>query len=238
MSIYSNVSEQDLENLRKLAEQQKEQRAEKIKNRILKQTHDIKLAESLSPITKKLVIINESTQEIGAVIKETNSKVDIKALPNSSKFSNSMRQRIGSLMNSRNSLKITQDESGRANILGVPIQISEGDTIKINENVYELTPEIYKALTYTKYPGHTMKDENDILMMYNIIRGLRYNGTGDRDSKRKTFFLKKLPKLVEDNQNRTFDELDLEGQGVKIIIPSNIIDIYTRLEILLGLKLS
>ena len=43
MSIYSNVTEKDLENLRKLAEQQKEQRAPKIKNRILKQTHDEKL---------------------------------------------------------------------------------------------------------------------------------------------------------------------------------------------------
>ena len=30
---------------------------------------------------------------------------------------------------------------------------------------------------------------------------------------------------------------NLEGEGVKIIIPSNIIDIYTRLEVLLGLKL-
>ena len=108
-------------------------------------------------------------------------------------------------MNSRNSLKITQDESGRANILGVPIQISEGDTIKMNENVYELTPEIYKALTYTSYTRNTMKDENDILMMYNIIRDLRYNGTGDRDSKRKTIFTKKLPKLVEVIQNKTFD---------------------------------
>ena len=49
MSIYSNVTEQDLINLRKVAEQQKNQRAEKIKNRILKQTHDVKLAESLSP---------------------------------------------------------------------------------------------------------------------------------------------------------------------------------------------
>ena len=53
MSNYSNVTEQDLENLRKLADQQKGQRALKIKNRILKQTHDIKLAESLSPITEK-----------------------------------------------------------------------------------------------------------------------------------------------------------------------------------------
>ena len=54
MSIYPNVSEQDLINLLKLAEQQKDQRSLKIKNKIVKQTHDIKSAESLSPITKKL----------------------------------------------------------------------------------------------------------------------------------------------------------------------------------------
>ena len=54
MSIYSNVTEQDLINLRKLAEQQKNQRAEKIENKILKQTHDINLAESLSPITENV----------------------------------------------------------------------------------------------------------------------------------------------------------------------------------------
>ena len=244
MSIYSNVTEQDMINLRKLSEQQKEQRALKIKNRNLKQTHDVKLAESLSPITKKLDTINESTQKMGNIIKETGSIEKIKALPNSSKFSNAMRQMIGSIMSSRNSLKITQDELGRANILNVPIQISEGDTIKINETVYELTPEIYKALSNTTYNGSTMKDENDILMRYNIIRDLGYTGDGDRDSKRKTFFLKKLPKLVNDIQNKTFDEInddsdDLQGTGVrKIIIPSNIIDIYTRLEVLLGLKLS
>ena len=31
---------------------------------------------------------------------------------------------------------------------------------------------------------------------------------------------------------------NLQCEGAKIIIPSNIIDIYTRLEVLLGLKLS
>ena len=36
-----------------------------------------------------------------------------------------------------------------------------------------------------------------------------------------------------------FKKRNLKGQGIhKIIIPSNIIDIYVRLEILLGLKLS
>ena len=89
-----------------------------------------------------------------------------------------------------------------------------------------------------------MKNENDILMMYNILRDLGYTGIEDRDSKQKVFFTKKLPKLVDENQNKTFDEFtldsdgDLQGEGVKIIIPSNIIDIYTRVEILLGLKLS
>ena len=81
MSIYSNVTEQDLDNLHKLAEQQKEQRALNIKNRILKQTHDEKLEESLSPITKKLDdtnkklrdVINESIQKSGNVIKEKNT---------------------------------------------------------------------------------------------------------------------------------------------------------------------
>ena len=150
-----------------------------------------------------------------------------------------MRQMLGSLMNSKNSLKITQDESGRANILGVPIQISGADTIKIDENTYELTPEINKVLSDTGYTGKTMKNESDILMMNNIIRDLGYTGDVDKPSKRKTFLTITLPKLVEEIQNKTFEEItddsdDLQGEGVKIIIPSNIIDVYTRLEILLG----
>ena len=61
MSSYSNVTEQDLINLRKLAKQQKNQRAEKNKKRILilKQTHDNKLAESLSSITDELDEVKE-----------------------------------------------------------------------------------------------------------------------------------------------------------------------------------
>ena len=53
MSIFSNVTEQDLVNLRKLVKQQKIQGAPKIQNRNFKKTQDIKVAESLSPITKK-----------------------------------------------------------------------------------------------------------------------------------------------------------------------------------------
>ena len=260
MSIYSNVTEKDLDNLRKLADQQKNERALKIKNRILKQTHDIKLAESLSPITKEL---KKSTKKISEVIKETNSEndnnqeiipfengikdeniqTDLRALPNSSMFSDQMAKTLGRLMSSANSLKIKSSRSG-ATILGAPIYTLGGDRIQIKDNVYDLTPEIYKALSFTGYDGRTMKNENDILMLNNIIRDLGYTGDGDNKSKRKLFLTETLPKLVEEIQNRTFEEItdesddDLQGEGVKIIIPSNIIDIYTRLEVLLGLKLS
>ena len=112
--------------------------------------------------------------------------------------------------------------------------------MRIRDNVYELTPEIYKALSDTGYTGKNMKNENDILMMYKIINDLGNIGVGDRPSNRKTFFTKTLSKLFEDIQNRTYEEItlgsdsDLQGEGVKIIIPSNIFDTYTRLEILIG----
>ena len=82
MSIYSNVTEADLDNLRKLADQQKNQRAEKIKNRILKQTHDLKIAESLSPITERLDKVKESTEKLGDAIKESQPKTTQLAIEN------------------------------------------------------------------------------------------------------------------------------------------------------------
>ena len=68
--------------------------------------------------------------ELKETIKESNSKIDLKALSNNPKYSNSMQKRLGALMNSANSLKITQDELGRASILGVPIKVTESDTKK------------------------------------------------------------------------------------------------------------
>ena len=75
MSVYSNVIEQDLIIIRKLSEQQKEQRAHKTKNRTSKQTHDVKLAESFSPKTKKLSEVNETTEKLGDVIENSNLKI-------------------------------------------------------------------------------------------------------------------------------------------------------------------
>ena len=119
-----------------------------------------------------------------------------------------------------------------------------GDRTKLNDKSYDSTPEVYKALFFTLYTGRTMKIDKDILMMKNIIRELGYTSVGDKPSGRKTFLTETLPKLVEEIQNKTFGDIidssnnDLQGQGNKITIPSKLFDIYTRLEILLGLNLS
>ena len=97
-------------------------------------------------------------------------------------------------MSSKNSFKLIRDEFGRASVLEIPIYNLGGDKLQLRDTVYILTPELYKALSSTPYPGKNMTKWNDFLMM-NIIRNdLNYTGLGDKSSKPKTFFIQKLPK--------------------------------------------
>ena len=73
MNFHCNHTEHDLIILSILAEQQRNHWAIKIEHRILKQTHDIKLAENLSPLTKDLEEVKKSTQKLGEVIRENKS---------------------------------------------------------------------------------------------------------------------------------------------------------------------
>ena len=188
MSIYSIVTEKDSNNLRKLAEQQKEQRAEKIKSRNLKQTHDIKLAENLSPITEKLDGVNICTQEflspitkkLGEIVKESNSENNKEMAITPSILSQKAFQ---SLAEANNSLKLHQDKTHSKSILGVPIKAQGGDKIQVYENIYEFGPEIRKALSLSSYTGKSMKNENDRRTLYNFLTDVGY--TGDVDGKTK-----------------------------------------------------
>ena len=166
MSIYSNVTEQDLNNLRKLAEQQKEQRALKINNRILKQTHDVKLTESLSPITKKLDettsklgdVIKESTQNLGDVAKETDSPQPAientpSALPIENEkiqpgvvYSTSLENTLYNMRNNTGFFNIKETDDGDIFWNGFPVEKMAGNKIKINEKVHNITPVIQKSI--------------------------------------------------------------------------------------------
>ena len=112
MSIYSNGTEQDLNNLRKLAKQQKNQRAEKIKNRFLKQTHDVKLAESFSPNTKRLDELIVFTEKLGDVIIESQPKTSQLAVENTPQPAIETNQGVLYDVELENTLNKTKDNTG------------------------------------------------------------------------------------------------------------------------------
>ena len=172
---------------------------------------------------------------------DDNIRSNIRTFPNSNKFSSNTMETSGALTKSKNSLKLLQDDSGRASILGSPINILGGDTIQLNDNIYTLTPELYKFLSPTSYTGKFMKNEYDISMMNIIKIDINYTGVGDKSSEMKTFSTKTFPELVYHIRKKTFEEITdssdvLQGEELKVFIPYIIIVIYTRFENLLGLK--
>ena len=173
MSIYSNVTDQGLKNLRKLAEQQKNQRDPKIKNRILKQTHDIKLAESLSPITQKLDEVKETTQKLGKVFEKSQPESNI---PQPAIEHTPHHQPIDKkegviydteLQNTLNNMKKKtgffqrheeQEHGWMWN--GYPGKILGGKEVEINDKKFNITPGIQKVLTDTSNIPMKKKTEN------------------------------------------------------------------------------
>ena len=99
----------------------------------------------------------------------------------------------------------------------------------------------------TKLTTKPMDDE-DKLTVFNILRNVGFYSmihNKGLQSARMEDALYNLPKAIVKIGNPTLaanEKIDvsddLQGEGVKTIIPSNTIDNYTRLEILLGLKLS
>ena len=250
MSIYSNVTEQDLDNLRKLAQQQKEQRALKIKNRFLKQTHDIKLAESLSPVTKKLDEINKSISESAKyLVKKSDVEDGNSQTPpiENINISRSLLNTLAFMKKSKNFFKLTEDDDGKVYWNEVLIEPLGGNRININNREYDISPDIQSYFTNTKLTTKFLDNfEKEIVFETLQNVGFYYNipKMGFKAARMKDA-LYDLPKAIDKIRNPSLptienieDSNDLEGQGIKIIIPSNIIDIYTRLEVLLGLKLS
>ena len=91
---------------------------------------------------------NQEIVPVEVESEDENIQTNLRALPNSSVFSDLMTKTLERLMSSANSLKMKASPSG-ATILGVPINTVGGDNLRNRGNDYELTPEIYKTLSYT-----------------------------------------------------------------------------------------
>ena len=261
MSIYSNVTEQDLINLRKLAEQQKNQRAIKIKNRILEETYDKKLAESLSPLTKRLDLIeNNKGEKIGDIIKKSESESETLAIentqtqPETPAIENTQTQPEtpaieniqtqpgvlydvsleNTLINMKDKekgfFKITE-ENGQRFWNGKPINISGDSRIEIDGINFNITPDLQNVFTDTTGKSLEKLNKKENRTNEKLLDTLNYKNYKHKPGEKNSSRYK--------NTKNILIPINLQGRGIeKIIIPNNIIDIYTRLEVLLGLKLS
>ena len=237
MSIYSNVTEQDLINLRKLGEHQKNQRAEKIKNRILKQTHGIKLAESLSPITKKLEDVKKSTQKLGEIVKKSQLYTPQQAVENTHKalpiknekiqpgviYDTSLENTISNMKNNFGFFNIEKTDHGEIFWNGFPVEKMDGNKLKINEKIYNITPGNQKVLAETSNISMKKLNDEDRETFIDILETLIFENYKPVRGESKSGRYKQ--------SKINFKKHNLEGQGIekikKIILPSNIIDIYT-----------
>ena len=120
-----------------------------------------------------------------------------------------------------------------------PIKMLRGTKVEINENKYNIPPGIRKVIVDQTYDTAKSMTEKDKLIFRDILQK-----TGYYNRKPTKSCLTGRDRYIKndlDNDVMRILNLDskLKGRGIgKIIIPSNIIHIYTRLEVLLGLKLS
>ena len=122
---------------------------------------------------------------------------------------------------------------------GYRIEILGGTEREINDNNYIITPGIQKVLVDSKYKTATSVNDKDKVVF--------------RDKLRKTYYYDRIPRkgrmsgcdrhikndLDNDVRKILNSDTKLSGRGIeKLFIPSNVIDIYTRFKVLLGMKLS
>ena len=114
-----------------------------------------------------------------------------------------------------------------------------GTKVEINENKYNISPGIRNVLVDQSYDTAKSMTVKDILTFRDILQKTVYY-----NQKPTNGLLTGCDRYIKydlDNDVSRILNLNtkLKVRGIeKIIIPSNIIDIYTRLEVLLGLKLS
>ena len=124
-----------------------------------------------------------------------------------------------------------REKDGQRYWNGKPVNISGDTRINIEGENFNITPNLQKVFTDTTDKSLKNLNKKENRTYKKLLNTLNYENY--------------RPKYGEVNSGRYKDTKNilkpnnLQGKGIeKIIIPSNIIDIYTRLEVLLGLKLS
>ena len=157
----------------------------------------------------------------------------------------SLRDTLTHMKGSKTFFKLVEKADGQVFWNKIPITALGENRISIKNQEYDIKPNIQTYFTNTNLTTKNMDDE-DKSTVYDIFKNKGFYSmrhTKGLKSARVRDALFILPKEIAKIKNPPLPAIEkesdnLEGEGVKIIIPSNKIDIYTRLEVILGLKLS
>ena len=127
--------------------------------------------------------------------------------------------------------KKLEDENGKRLWHGIPVEISGDSRIEIKGKDFNITPNLQNVFTDTTGKSLKKLDKMESLTYKQLLTTLNYKNYKPKFGENKSGRYK--------NTKNILAPIKLQGRGnEKIIISSSIIDIYTRLEVLLGLKLS
>ena len=146
----------------------------------------MKLAESLSLITKKLEEVKESTEKLGGVIKENNTpQLAIEnthsALPKKNEqihpgviYDTSLESTLNNMKNIIGSFNIKEIDNGDIFWNGFPVEKLGCKKLKINEKIYNIAPGIQKVLTDTSNKPLKKLNDKDSEIFINILKSLGF----------------------------------------------------------------
>ena len=133
--------------------------------------------------------------------------------------------------NEKGFFKIKEGKDRQRYWNGIPIQTPRDSIVEVEGKKFNITPNLQNVFTDTtgKSLKNITKTENKTYKK--LLQTLNYENYRPKQGEYNSGRYKKTENILKPN--------NLQGRGIeKIIIPSNISDIYTRLEVLLGLKLS
>ena len=181
-------------NLRKLADQQKNQRALKSKNRILKQTHDIRLEENLSPKAEELEEVKDSTPKLEEIVKDSNAPqpaiesthnaipIEFEEIHTCVRYDTSLENTLSNMKQQKGFFIIKEADNDDIIWNGFPFEKIGGKKLKGNEKVYDINDDLQNVSTNTSnIPLKKLNDKDeeiykDVLespnfLNYKAIRG-------------------------------------------------------------------
>ena len=154
----------------------------------------------------------------------------------------SLRDTLTLMKKSKNFFMLQENPDGKIFWNKIPIVPQREIRNSVKGKKFDIKPNIQNYFINTRLTTKRMDNEEKITI-FNVLENVGFYDIIPKigmKSARMQDALYNLPKEMDKIQNLPLpaNERNLQGEGVKIIIPSFIIDIYTRLEVLLRLNSS